>query len=232
MRARWLVLIFVLLSTATGSLVWILTHRASRRQPVTIVERAIPDSMAVWIGRAGDLEIMLRPYHAEADRDEFHRRRWNAELGMEAAPHSFRLLWLVHHGATPMANPFAHGARLELDAQPAQPIDEVLRAAPRRPGAQFQLLAQAGSLAAHDTLLPGEVVKLVYATAGDLDLDAHAAARIAGGGLDLGLRPARAALIDVWRFEEAPRGTLAEIAHVRQEKAPARAVSELKRNDK
>lgn len=177
------------------------------------VDRTIPDTACVWFATVGDWELMLRPYFAEADRDEFNRRRMNEGFRREDRPFAYRLLWLVRHGDTTAANPWTHGARLVVGKEKieAVPIDRLIDESDGKLKPYFQRIVEAESLRSAASVAPGTISRLIVALPADLLLDAVDAVTFVHEGQETRLARGRATLVDLWEFEESPRGRLAEI---------------------
>jgi hypothetical protein len=177
------------------------------------VDRTIPDTACVWFGTIGDWEVMLRPYYAEADRDEFNRRRMNEGFRREDRPLAYRLLWLVRHGETTAVHPSAHGARILVGKEKieAVPIDRLIDEAGAKLKPFFKRIVEAESVGAAMSVAPGSIARLIVAMPPDLLLEEIDSVTFVYENVETRLVRGRSTLVDLWEFEESPRGRLAEI---------------------
>lgn len=219
MRSKLPWILFLVSAAATYAILLWRPWAADTTPPGPAVRpRTQLDNMPVYYGRSGDVEMMLRPFMADAETGEYDRRQWTALLGEDERPRAFALFIVVNHGAEPIPWPFAGGRRLRLGRtrDVLTPLDELISPAhPERAGVLkpfFALWAQAG----RETVVPREIVTSMVAIPLDLGFDSSAELELDGEPA-LRFEMRRLLLADLWRWEDGRRGRLADLVQGRAE---------------
>lgn len=221
---RMLILFAMTLVTAV-LVVMVVDHEEARRDPMP--EAPLPARPDAWVtvlhGAAGDLELVLRPLHADERREAFADELLADRTG-SAPTRDFATLWALNHGAAEIeiagkGEPLLASAD---GAWEARSLDEL--AAGLSEAEAFELRASAAF--GRRVVRPGELLAI------DVHLPRNPSWRVLGEILGAGgirLAPGRVRAGDLQLFGREPAGRFSRILRPPGESATLEAPSTLPR---
>ncbi len=186
-----------------------------------------PRLVAVLHGEQGELEILLRPFYLETERDQFNTKVWSDRLGTQGR-YRYAMLWAVNHGSAPLPLPLVGEAKLlneEIADWDAPDIASLLAQAPARLPAYFRHEVQIWSLPKRE-VAPGTMLRLAVAVPAGTSLKGLSPLRFGADGPLLS--PGWVNGEDIKAYDLKPKGRLARL--LRQELGEPPAESSPVRN--